>query len=184
MESNSIDILESLRKCDQELFLDPEKFDRLALFLSFQYLRTPGMLSTAVAEISAGKEVDFDVEASMGLMRLVFSTSVSRGLVLQRESLRATFLHAGALGFVTADQPAVNVYNSASSGDPPEAFHLYYPLSPDVSVLLEFHHSQPGVSSRNASDTEVLMYNDQVFRHSFRQLYAASESDFPPRGTE
>jgi hypothetical protein len=175
IEVDSAHILAELRLGDVTLFRDPARFDQFALFIAFQYLRTPGILDRLVNGLTTADRLSLNVGASAGVLRVIFSTSLAFGLAKHGGVMRAALLEApSGTAFITSDQPAINL-RATKSGPPPTALNLFYPLSPQRSVLLEFNHPEPSVLTRALTVAEVSFYNEAMAATAHRQLYASNK---------
>jgi hypothetical protein len=87
-----------------------------------------------------------------------------------------TFLHSGTgTHFVTSDQPIVNlrVQPDGSSRE----VELYYPLSPDLAMLLSLDAQRPTVAERQLSAAETIQCNARLGAERETQIYALDVAD-------
>lgn len=176
IEIRGLPILVALRNGDASILDDPQQFVHFCWFVSTQYMRTPKLKARAVASMSSIR--DFDVDASWGLIRTIFSANIGASLNDRRATLRIEFLDAWPdTEFITADQPLVN---TCAVGLPdnvgPDKLEYYYPLSPRLAVLLDFDHESPGTGRRSLTPDEVADYNQMLIDEAVEQIYAANEA--------
>lgn len=83
--------------------------------------------------------------------------------------------------FITGDQPAINI-NSPSPGSQEEVGDLefYYPLSPDIAIILNFpdHEVWPEFLSKN----QTLELNQKIYEAAHLQVYATDDNAFNSGG--
>ena len=69
-------------------------------------------------------------------MSLFGATNLGASLFFDRKKVEITFLENKTdLGFITGDQPIVNLL-ATRDGSPPEELAFYYPLAPDLAIIL------------------------------------------------
>ncbi len=83
--------------------------------------------------------------------------------------------------FITGDQPAINIH-SPSPNDKKEVDDLefYYPLSPDIAVILNFpdHQEWP----KNLSKQQTMELNKKIYQAAHLQVYATDDNAFKISG--
>lgn len=73
------------------------------------------------------------------------------------------------LDFITGDQPLFNLaMKEKGSIEPPKDFNLYYPLTPNLALLI----SKEAQANKELSTKEVEGYNDFIVLSSHEQIYS------------
>jgi len=173
-EAEAIPLLAELKQCRASSIFDDAAGVKAAMFIALQYLRTPSM-RRKIGAVNTDEIPGFDIETAWGVLRTVYSTTFAAGLYLRRSLMRVTFLHASPeRGFITGDQPVVNVGDSQNEA----LVQLYYPLSPRLAMLLAFNAKPSSSSEVELSFEETCSYNRRMAAAADRQLYAAALADF------
>ena len=176
IEGQSTRFLIALREGDLAFVSNRDDMASFTLYLAFQYMRTPRVMRRSV-DATAGIIPHFDSEAAWGVMRTMFATNIGAALFAAREGLRITLLQSDpTLTFITGDQPAINTAAvGLAPGEQTEKLELYYPVSPELAVLISAQHATPGVGRRQINRQQTKEYNEMIATMSDEQLYAGSE---------
>ncbi len=174
-EREALPVLDALRARDAAPIFDSVLGVTAATFLGFQYLRTPAMMKR-VMSLNFDDLPGFNIEASLGVLRCLWATALSASIYKRNDHANVTFLEAdGEARFVTSDQPMINL-RVAPDGSSRE-FELYYPLAPDLAMLLSLDADSSTSKRRKLSSEETNRYNARLAGERQSQLYAASVSD-------
>ncbi|WP_458038951.1 DUF4238 domain-containing protein [Pantoea ananatis] len=85
--------------------------------------------------------------------------------------------------FITGDQPAINIHSpSPNSKEEVSDLEFYYPVSPDIGIILNFagHQAWPDTLSKE----QTLELNQKIFEAAHRQVYATDENAFHSGGID
>lgn len=179
IEQEAIPLLKLLVDGAKQAFTDPRKFEGVAAFIAFQYMRTPKIMRASIEAAASVAALKFNVEAAWGLMRTMYATNIGAALIQRRGTLHATFLESHPnVEFITGDQPAVNL-SAHGLGPQEEATELvlYFPVSPRRAVLLSFDAATITVDRRTLSESETLGYNRMLFEMSDKQVFARRQEE-------
>ena len=173
-EQVAIPILKELRQKRSGFITDYETAMTFFYFISHQYFRTKGMreaIGRALAESIPG----YDFARLKNIVSHIGALNVGCSLFVDRKEFDIVFLESGGeLGFITGDQPVVNLMGTGDGRETKE-LALYYPLSPTLSCLvspLAFD-----LRSRRIPDTAVEVLNKLVAWESRDFLVAGSKRD-------
>jgi hypothetical protein len=170
LEQRAVPFLEMLRGENSMLFSDAEESVFHTWFLAAQYFRTPTMLQKMTSALRTIP--GFNIDASFGLIRTIYSCNVGRALWLRRDNLHMTFLHSSSSPFITGDQPMANMKAiHLKPGLLPQELELYYPVSPSLGVLFDFGAPSRSFTVKRLTTEEVRAYNRVIFQKSTRQIY-------------
>jgi hypothetical protein len=175
IESNAVPQLEALRNQDLG-FLDSEAESASFFhFLSVQYLRTKKIKDTTLAALSGITIPGFDPERAWGLLNHISANNVGYYLYFHRDQIKFTLLHAPeGMELVTSDQPVINMQAvHLQTGQEPDEFEVYYPVSPRTALLLEADQPEGGKSHRVLEPEEVNDYNQAILKASHQQVFSA-----------
>ena len=114
---------------------DDEKAITFFHFISQQYCRTKsfrGAVREAAVEIFPGHHF----ERLQNIVSYIGGVNIGGSLFADRKQFEVIFLeNRSELGFITGDQPVVNLMGNKDGGETTE-LAFYYPLSPGLSCLL------------------------------------------------
>lgn len=102
----------------------------------------------------------------------IYATNVSVGLFIERKAYKIVFLkNNSSVPIITGDQPVINILGSGGND-----VEFYYPLSPDIAMILTKDNEKFPTESRAVSLLEVERYNYAIYDGSEDQIYSNSEA--------
>ena len=117
---------------------------------------------------------DHDAGRLAKIVCYVGADNVGASLYVDRKDLDIVFLaNRNELGFLTGDQPVVNLMGTGDRSETEELI-FYYPLSPDVSCLIA--PKEYGLRPVNLSGDTLGKLNDVIARASLQFLVAKSNA--------
>ena len=136
IEQRALPILEQLRH-EQTYFLsDYELTMEFFQFVSHQYLRTRA-LRERIGEELRRSPLGRDFGHLKHLVCHCTAENLAASLFVDRSKFEILFLRSGPNHeFITGDQPIVNLYRAHGQDKPPTQLALYYPLKPNLSMVL------------------------------------------------
>lgn len=163
--------LHSLRRGNLSFFDEPGIAD-FCLFFGIQLLRGPGM-ATHLRELTNKREPDDSSErcseAAVGALRIILGESTGAKIYVSRNRSRISLLRAPTGSeFITGDQPVVITRHLPLA--------LYYPVSPQIALLLETDHFKPDRLEVHLDNVQVLHCNKMIMSVAFEQIYGACEA--------
>lgn len=167
--------LNSLRNGDTSFYLDDEDSADFLHSLCIQCTRTVGFRNAIMNAIRAVKGADARPLAKV--LAYLFANNMAWVLYAERRQRRLVFvLNMAEIPFITGDQPVVNTLASDSEpGQEPSELELYYPLGPDLAILITQPGDQRG-GEISASQSMVEKFNRCISQSSHEQLYADRRS--------
>ena len=135
IEQNALPLLAELReKRAKFIHADKSAID-LFRFLAHQYFRTK-RIRTAIKEELSRIDPNQDFGRLTNLVCHIGAENVGASLFEDRDEFDIVFLDdTEGVGFITGDQPIVNLMGTGDSRETTELV-LYYPLTPDLSCLV------------------------------------------------
>ena len=135
IERNAHPLLAKLRDKRAEFIQVDEKAINFFRFLAHQYFRTKHM-RTAIMEGLSRFGPNQDLGKLANLVCHIAAENVAASLFVDRNEFDIVFLtDADGVGFITGDQPIVNLMGAEGSQATKELV-LYYPLKPDLACLV------------------------------------------------
>ena len=135
IERESMPFLSELRKKRTDFLRDDENAIVFFHFLGHQYFRTK-RIRNAIGDALSDLQPDQDFGRLRNVLCYCFATNLGASLFADRSGFDLVFLTDSTnLGFITGDQPVVNIMGTAND-IAPEELALYYPRTPSVSLLL------------------------------------------------
>lgn len=177
VEHDAIHALDRLRQGDLSVLESLHDMLGLCMFMGFQYMRTRKIAAKTVEALEGIP--DFNVSASLGILRIIFGWSLGANLLLclENKRWRVELLKAqNGSEFITSDQPIINL--AASEGDvtPPTEFRAFFPLSPQLAIVIDFNSDEPGTTTSEIAVDEVDRWNRVLYANSHEEVYSRSKS--------
>ena len=173
-EEAAIPILKELRQKRAGFINDYESAMTFFYFITHQYFRTKGMRE-AIGRALSISDLGYDFSRLKNIVCHMGAANVGSSLFVDRNEFDIVFLESGGeSGFITGDQPVVNLMGTGDGTETTE-LALYYPLSPALSCLVSPRSFN--VRSRKILDTTVEALNDLVASEARDFLVAGSERE-------
>ena len=135
VEESARPILETLRNKDGNVIYSDDTAIPFFNFISHQFFRTKRMRD-AIVEAGEGILPAENIQRIRNLLGYCYATNIGGSLYGDRHGWEIIFLDCPAgTEFITGGQPVVNVLGN-KDGRPPEELAFYYPLSPNLAMIL------------------------------------------------
>ena len=136
IENQALPILEQLRHEQTDFLSDYDSTMGFFRFFSHQYMRTRALRERIGKELGDSL-LGRDFEHLKHLMCHCTAENLGASLFVDRSTFEIVFLRSATNNeFITGDQPIVNLFRAHSEDSPPTELALYYPLRPDLSMIL------------------------------------------------
>lgn len=170
--------LQLLYEENTEFWANEDDAMYFSYFISVQYMRTHRMKEAILSQFE-GELRDRGIKV-WNILAHIFATNIGWSFYRDRASCSLVLLkNDTSTNFITGDQPCINMKsNPKDKNDAPEQIELYYPISPNLAVLLKEGLSDTNVIS--LSDDDVKKYNSYIENYAHEQLYAISPNDLEP----
>ena len=167
-ENSAIGLLDQLRNGKTNIWRNDGDAQDFAFFLGLQHLRTKKIRDRMVAGFPEGPLRELMARA-WPVFRLVFATNIGWSLFSERRDWRLRILQpAEGFRFITSDQPTQNLTPGSGHND----LAFYYPVSPQVAMLLERQNVESVVGLCDSlSDEAVGVLNRRIFDGSHEQVF-------------
>ena len=173
IETTGIDLLKQLRQADVSFWNDKNSRDQFTFFLCNQYFRTKRIRNGIVGAfqqmykesryLNSINPINIWIPLSLG-----FATHVG-AYITQEYSI--TLLHANEEHFIVGDQPVLNTYSTFDMSSPTD-MELFYPITPELAVLLTKNPLYVNGELVDIGKDEVMKYNNLEVRMSEEQIFA------------
>ena len=179
IEHSAIKQLDFLKSHNSSFLNNDEEKDGFYLYLANQFTRTKRMRDKFLNSIAADENkpedysMDSEDEKSLDFFAKIF-ISTNLGIALSHKGFRIRFLdNKSELPFITGDQPIINTYADYENNTMPDKLEFYYPLTPNLAVLVH-NESQSALTGDTLalSSEQVDLYNKMIIAASLQQLYA------------
>lgn len=146
-------------------------------YLSTQYMRTKGIKQRSIELCNADGSAD--LSRVWNVMIHMFATNIGASLFLERKQRRLILIHnRTSVPFITGDQPAVNL--KGRRPHPPERLSIYYPISPQLALLLSDIDEDPLTTTEGLTASQASELNNKLFEASYKQVFALSSESLTP----
>jgi uncharacterized protein DUF4238 len=172
IEASFIPSLESALNGDISFYSDDERCIDFLHYLCTQYWRTKGIKERAIERCNADKSADLSRVWNVLVLKLAFDL----GLTLYRQHVRRKLFlvhNYTDMPFITGDQPAINL--KGARPHPPENLSIYYPISPQLALLLADVDEEPLFATEGLTAAQASMLNGKLFEACYKQAFAQSE---------
>ncbi|MDE0076184.1 MAG: DUF4238 domain-containing protein [Caldilineaceae bacterium] len=170
IEHSAVPILDQLRQ-QQSKFLDShESAATFYFYIAHQYCRTKNIREPIRRYFSRQSILQTSANIT-NIHCYIMACNIGYNLFAEGESLEIVFLENKDPGFVTGDQPVINLLANRFGGDTMD-YAFYYPLSPHLSCLLT--HKTRNLSSKQIPATITNRLNGLVSWHSHQFLVGDS----------
>lgn len=176
IESNAIKFLEKLYHKDLSFYDNDDQWIEFLFFICQQYFRTQKINSNVQKAIGSFKGLNID--KIWAILRHSSATSLGCSLYQDKANFRPVLIeNTSNTPFITGDQPVINTHAiGLSLEEAPSELEFYYPLSPELALLLT---SNPELNRKGiiyVREDKVTMYNKFIHSQAGKQVYS-SERD-------
>lgn len=150
------------------LNLSPQDLEEALIFIMIQYTRTKKMKSSLLKNWNMGIKASTAMKAWSFIS--LFSAITIAFRVMNRDDLRVYLLinHTN-ISFVTSDQPIINIVgDKLNENNEIEELKLYYPISPQNALLIEFDKGEKSKfnSEEIYSIEKINFYNSIIAKYA------------------
>lgn len=172
IEAQSKIYLDKLLNKDSSFYKSEKDRGKFLVFLVSQYTRTKKMKEEIINNAGAIKNIN--IENCIGVLSHIVTTTIAFNLLISPEYRTITFLENNTdLEFITSDQPIINLQVlDTPAGQPPKRLEFYYPISPELGILLS---DEIDANSSNLTKEQVEEYNQSIVAFSFEQIFSSSK---------
>lgn len=172
IERNAIPILDELRQKRKEFLACEESAVSFFLYLAHQSLRTKKIRDYMKRSFMRSHR-SYDLSNVTNIFNYMTATNLGYNLYFDEDGFDVFFIESKkGPGFVTGDQPVLNLLGNRQWGDSTETL-LYYPLSPYLSCLVATN--EYGLKSKQVSSKLVTRLNGLIAWHSHEFIVGDSE---------
>jgi hypothetical protein len=172
IETSFFPMLEKLGNGDLSFYADPNECIPSLRFLTTQYMRTKGVMVRSIDLVLANNGID--LTRIWNVISFMLATNVGAGLFAERERRTLALIHNHTdLEFITGDQPVINLH--ADRPHEVEKLSLYYPLGPQMALLLTEVDETPFYATDTLTPDQVAGLNKRMFASSHAQVFARTE---------
>lgn len=157
IEGGAVSYINSLLKYELSIFDEKENFYDFVYFLSVQLFRTKKLKDNFI-KLSPEYERSM-LERTWNVISHVFATNVSYELSFGGYSI-VILKNKSSQKFITSDQPVINTFAYGKNIVHDNSVELYYPLSPEVSILLSKKVSEHAITEITSEQVEY--YNELI----------------------
>jgi hypothetical protein len=171
IEASFIPSLESALGGDISFYKD-ERCIPFLNYLCTQYMRTKGIKDRTIELCNADGSAD--LSRLWNVLIHMFATNIGADLFRDRRRRKLILVHNRTdVPYITGDQPAINL--KGARPHPPENLSIYYPISPQLALLLADVDEEPLFGIEGLTAAQASMLNEKLFEASYKQVFAQSE---------
>ncbi len=179
LEGNIKPVFDAIRRKDLSFYGDPDLCGQFAHFLSLQHLRTKGMRERLFPN-KLEQAFGFSPERCWNVIYHSIAVNVGGSLLVERDKRPLILLENDTdMPFIVGDQPTVNLL-APPSGEMPRLLAFYYPVSPQLAVILDEVDEPTGFRQGRVSAEQVERLNEESQRAAHKQVFASSRKALEP----
>lgn len=181
-EQSFIKFLDNLKNNNVAFCVSNENIFKFYSLILMQYFRTKrlydnlkkGVDELVCEELKTESNEIFNVQNIITPFRQIMSYNVAHYLITTK-SKTILLKNNTSQEFITSDQPVLNTYADYSIlNHHTDKFELYYPITPNIAILISDNDKYDNVSELNSNLDEVDYYNRKIINASQMQVYCSS----------
>lgn len=173
VEGMAVEIIESLQVKDLSMLNNKQNKIGFCHFLGMQYTRTNRNQTNLVKQFETLPDIfpeyrgKFDPNKIAKVLALISANAIGNWIF--GDGKFSIIENTTQIEFITCDQPIFNLeMNYLNEGVAPEKFKLYYPLTPNLALIIEdLVQTEIEVTPEKVSE-----FNDFMFSASCEQIYS------------
>ncbi len=174
IEAHFIPLLNRIRTHDINFYESENDCITFLHFICVQIMRTKAVRERSL-ELNRKNASAVDISRIWNLLTYMLAVNVAGGLYLERKRRKLVLIKNNTeVNFVTSDQPATNLFGSGTK--PPETLSIYYPISPNLALILSEEEKEPLYSTETLTSEQVATLNDRIVAVSHSQIFGHSEA--------
>jgi hypothetical protein len=171
IENSFIPLLARIKSGDTDFYFDDKQCVDFIYFVCTQYMRTKAIRVRAIERLK--QNCRMDLTHIWNLMSYLFAVNIGFGLYCERSRRKLVLIeNRTEVPFITGDQPVTNLLGNGVNS--PELLVLYYPISPNIALVLGEVDTDPPLTNDNLSAEKVAELNERIASVSHSQLFASS----------
>lgn len=172
IESSFIPFLARALKGDVDFYLDDRECMIFIHYLCSQHMRTKAIQTKIVEKSYEGIGIDFS--RIWPIMAHMYAINIGGPVYVERRRRKLVLLknHTN-MPFITGDQPVVNLLSN--SDEPPTELAFYYPISPNLALLINEVDGDIPLTSDGLTVEQVCGLNAKILAASHSQIYGCSD---------
>lgn len=175
IEGSAIKYIQLLLGEDTSFFRTDQGFLDFIYYICVQYMRTKKIRESIILSFKE-KTTNVPMEKCWNLLSHMFATNMGWNIYKDRNNYKMVLIkNTSSKEFITGDQPVVNIFTSNIPKDTqPDRLAFYYPISPNLAILIIENKYFRGTNHLNYSEEEVDSHNRVIFNKSHEQIYSKS----------
>ena len=171
LENHLKQYISLLRKGQISFYHNDEDKISFLYLISVQYMRTEKVKQNVIANMNRCNGID--IGKVWNVLSHIFATNIGNGLYTSTLPYKLVLLNNYTkIEFITGDQPIINTFASEfKEFNPPEDLEFYYPLSPDVALLITKSEIYDQ-TNMIMTEEQICQWNNMICRQAYRQIYA------------
>lgn len=177
-EGMFIPLLKRVQAQDIGFYADTHDCITFLVFLSMQFLRTKGIKERMIARQTS---MHVDMSRIWGMLSVTLAHTLAGALVHERSKRKLALVrNKTPLKFISGDQPVANLLAKIDDSKSPEKISLYYPVSPNLALIVPAEDEPPIFSSETLTEADVHTLNSKIREVSHSQLFGSSAAALSP----
>lgn len=177
IENAFLPILDDILKNDLSFYSNDDRCIGFLHFICTQHMRTRGVKERSVERV---RERDGqDLSRIWNIAVHMFAFNVGMTLFVERKKRKLVLVQNRTdTPFVTGDQPVVNMHGDGVR--PPDELCFYYPVSPNLALILTEVDQESAFSTDNLTSAQAAALNAKMLKASHSQVFGQNEASLLP----
>ncbi|MFK9007774.1 DUF4238 domain-containing protein [Pseudomonas pergaminensis] len=172
IERSFIPLLARALKGDVSFYLDDKECIIFIHYLCSQHMRTKAIQTKIVEKSYKGTGLDFS--RIWPIMAHMYAINIGGPVYVERRRRKLVLLKNHTdMPFITGDQPVVNLLSV--SDEPPTELAFYYPISPNLALLINEVDGDIPLTSDGLTVEQVCGLNAKILAASHSQIFGCSD---------
>jgi hypothetical protein len=177
IENSFLPILDDILKGDLSFYSDDDRCIGFLHFICTQHMRTKGVKERSVERV---KQRDGqDLSRIWNIAVHMFAFNIGMSLFVERKKRKLALVQNRTdVPFITGDQPIVNLHGDGVR--PPDELCFYYPVSPNLALILTEVDKEPAFSTDSLNLAQVAAMNAKMLKACHSQVFGQTEASLAP----
>jgi hypothetical protein len=173
IENSFLPILDDILKGDLSFYSDDDRCIDFFQFICTQHMRTKGVKERSVERVR--KHDGQDLSRIWNIAVHMFAFNIGMSLFVERKKRKLVLVENRTdTPFITGDQPIVNLHGDGVH--PPDELCFYYPVSPNLALILTEVDKEPVFSTGDLNCAHVVVINAKMLKACHSQVFGRTEA--------
>jgi hypothetical protein len=177
IENSFLPLLDDILKSDLSFYESDDHCITFFHFICTQHMRTKGVKERSIERVRLRDGQD--LSRIWAIMTHMFAFNIGLSLYHERKLRKLVLVNNRTeVPFITGDQPIVNLHGDGVR--PPDELSFYYPLSPNLALILTEVDREPPFSTDGLTSAQATNLNTKIVEACHSQLFGQTKASLLP----